>query len=428
MGPSALLIKLRCASWEQLRGLYDREIKAGSLFLRSTAPPLVGTELSIDLTLPSGTVIPLMGRVARVIHDGPRGTGVDLVLIKVPPTTLWLIESALTSQRRTGSTTAIVSPPAAPAKPSFGDDTTFVGDEESRDVDLDEEPETAEAEVALIAALEGELAGMRGLNPFQLLDVGYDATDQDVRAAFAELSKKTHPDRFAQYESEPARALAAEMFVLVREAYAKIGDRSSRLATAAKLRPPTDAVKPDTGKTLARVNVVSRPTAVPRETTGKVEAVPRETTGQTEAVPREVPTTNTGRTRLSHDDLFGDLPEAPLPASRGATPVQLETTGSAALGEGERLLAAGQHDEALAIFESVLRQTPGDRPARIGRELSLGLRLVGAGDRAQATQHFETVLELDPLHELASRELAAIRRAFTESRKGVLNKLLGRKT
>jgi len=65
---------------------------------------------------------------------------------------------------------------------------------------------------------------------------------------------------------------------------------------------------------------------------------------------------------------------------------------------------------------------------RQGRELSLGLRLVGAGDRAQATQHFETVLELDPLHELASRELAAIRRAFTESRKGVLNKLLGRKT
>jgi curved DNA-binding protein CbpA len=261
---------------------------------------------------------------------------------------------------------------------------------------------------------------MKALNPFQLLGVTYEATDQDVRNSFAELSKKTHPDRFAQYESERGRALASEMFVLVREAYGKIGDRASRLATAAKLRPATEPAKPaaatEAGKTLARVAVVSVAKDRPQP--------PPIPPGVTSAPPPKPPAKPAG---LSHDDLFGDLPEGATPGTlRGASPVQLESAGS--VGEGERLLAGGQHDQALAVFESALRTTPGDRAARIGRELALGLRLVATGDRASATQHFETVLELDPLHELASRELAAIRRAFTESRKGVLNKLLGRKT
>jgi tetratricopeptide (TPR) repeat protein len=415
MGTSALSIKLRCASWEQLSGLYDREIKAGRLFLRSTAPPHVGTELSIDLTLPSGTVIPLVGRVARIINDGPRGTGVDLVLLRVPPSTLWLIESALASaQRRTGSTQAIQAPAPAPpplaTKPFDAGDITLIGDEDGEeapvdiDIEISEEPETAAAEASLVAALEGELAGMKGLNPFQLLGVGYEATDQEVRSSFGELSKKTHPDRFAQYESERARVLASEMFVLVREAYGKVGTKEGRDAAAAKLRPQTS--KPEAGKTLARVAVVKQqPPPIP-------PAPPP-------PPPRKLPA-------LSADDLFGDLPDAPPAPTRGAAPVQLD--GAVTVSEAERLLASGQHDQALSMFESALRATPGDRGARIGRELALGLRLVTAGDRAAATQHFETVLELDPLHELASRELAAIRRAFTESRKGVLNKLLGRKT
>src|SRR5215470_12782983 len=95
MAAQPLAIKLRCVSWGQVSAIHDRDLKRGKLFLKtSTAVPL-GREMRVDLVLPSGTLVTLEGRVAHNVPPGGRGPGIELVLTKVPPSTIYLIESAL---------------------------------------------------------------------------------------------------------------------------------------------------------------------------------------------------------------------------------------------------------------------------------------------------------------------------------------------
>src|SRR5262249_22939986 len=209
-------VKLRCSSWEQLAYVYQNDIKRGSMFLRAHNPPPVGTEMRIDLILPSGSVAAFEGRVSAVVPSGQaRGPGVELALVKLSPRVLWMIESALR--------------------------TTAKAEE---DVVID--TESPEAEEDLLAALEAERRGLERLDPYQILGVADGAGDDEIRDAFAELSKRVHPDRYAQYESEQVRLLASEIFMAVREAYRKVAtaDARTRLAGARK-RPTPPAVSID---------------------------------------------------------------------------------------------------------------------------------------------------------------------------------------
>src|SRR3972149_1045193 len=117
MPGKALGLKLRCSSWEQLTAIYERDLRRSVFFLRSDRPPAVGTEMKIDLTLPSGTVVRLRGSVARHVAAGEqvgRGAGVELALTELPPDVLYMIESALEV------TEGGVLPPKAGGIPSGG--------------------------------------------------------------------------------------------------------------------------------------------------------------------------------------------------------------------------------------------------------------------------------------------------------------------
>jgi hypothetical protein len=187
------------------------------MFLRAQNPPAVGTEMRLDLILPSGSVAAFEGRVASVVPAGQgRGPGVELALIKLSPGVLWMIESALR--------------------------TTAKAEE---DIVIDTESPGAEED--LLAALEAERRGLERLDPYQILGVRDSAGDDEVRDAFAELSKRVHPDRYAQYESEQVRTLASEIFMAVREAYRKVAtaEARGRLAGARVKRAATPAVSID---------------------------------------------------------------------------------------------------------------------------------------------------------------------------------------
>src|SRR4051812_42369799 len=100
MADGALSIKLRCASWQQLATIYKRDLSLGTMFLKASTPPAIGTAVKIDLSLPSATVISLTGAVQRHLQDPQRGAGVELALDPIPAGTVWLIESALASEHR----------------------------------------------------------------------------------------------------------------------------------------------------------------------------------------------------------------------------------------------------------------------------------------------------------------------------------------
>jgi tetratricopeptide (TPR) repeat protein len=80
-------------------------------------------------------------------------------------------------------------------------------------------------------ALPGELARMaermRGLDAFGVLGVKRGAGDEEIRAAYATLAKRTHPDRFAA-SSAALRRLAEDVFGQVSAAYEAIAEPTAR--------------------------------------------------------------------------------------------------------------------------------------------------------------------------------------------------------
>src|SRR4051812_47706756 len=110
MAGDALSIKLRCASWQQLATIYRRDLSRGTMFLKAAVPPAVGTSVKIDLTLPSASGVNLTGVVQEQVQDPQRGSGVELKLAPIAPSSIWMIESALASESKRKMTPAVGVP------------------------------------------------------------------------------------------------------------------------------------------------------------------------------------------------------------------------------------------------------------------------------------------------------------------------------
>jgi tetratricopeptide (TPR) repeat protein len=126
---------------------------------------------------------------------------------------------------------------------------------------------------------------------------------------------------------------------------------------------------------------------------------------------------------LDLDDLFSDIGDLPR-STHAMSPVSLEEPSETKA--ASELVDLGRYEEALGAYDDQLKRNPTDRSARAGKELAFGLKLAAAGDRQGAIQHLEAALEIEPWSERTARSLNQIRRAQTDSRKGLLSKLLGR--
>ena len=442
MASPPLSIKLRCASWKQLAAIYERDLKRSAVFLKSASPPPMGTPVRINLTLPTQTLIILNGTIERHIGVGElngRGPGVDIALHSVPQSAMWIIESALDAARREKGNEPPDDAQAASAPP---------------DANLQDGELLVAAEDDLLSALNGELESLRKLNPFQVLGVGYEAGDDEIRASFASLTKRYHPDRFARYESGEARQIAAEIFILIRNAYQQLEDDTSRAQVAQQLqqrrgtpRPIRPAPPPIQQ---APTPVQPAPPPVQPSETAQADEKPAQPTPTGEDAPAsrdsEAPAAATGPTS---DSVRRAIPPPPstdsTPPTAETTPPSVETTppaesppaqeetpASAAASadddspyaRGNALLDEGNFKEAIKVFKVAYRRNPGDQQAKIGVELAEGMKALADRDRLEAAQRFEYVLELDPDNERAAKVLAEMRRQATEERKNLLSRLL----
>jgi DnaJ domain len=470
MATGPLSIKLRCASWQQLATIYKRDLSRGTMFLKATSPPALGTMVRIDLTLPSASVIVLTGTVDQHVTDPARGAGVELKLAPIAPASIYMIESALASEsKRRGNTPAVGVPIVAP--PQSGNTGAVAAIEDGEEVGA--------AEQDLVKALIAEADSLRKLNPFLVLGVGYEASDADVRAAFGELTKRYHPDRFARYQSTKLRQIAAEIFILIRDAYRKLADADSR----AQLRSTMGGPKPSALRTATPpAGIRAVPPRIPTGVISKIAVppAPRQDRGEakievinpapppppdlpsTKPGPYDAPTNPSGQsaqiasTQLARaSDIAAAVPSpnvidrksgpvrmpaltTPMPPSekipiltqpsgqirRPSTSPVAESSDTSAL---EALLDEGKLDEALAGYRILVKKSATDRGARAGIELVEGLKALTARDRLEAAQRFETALEIDPSNERAARELADMRRQATNERKGLLSRLMGKK-
>jgi tetratricopeptide (TPR) repeat protein len=452
MAEGALSIKLRCASWPQLATIYKRDLSHGTMFLRASSPPPVGTPVRIDLALPSATVIALTGVVHSHINDPQRGSGVELKLAPIPTHSIWLIESALASEHKR----------QAPSPATGG----LAGHQMTGMIPtLGESADVSAAEQDLIKALIAEAESLKKLNPFLVLGVGYEATDGEVRAAFGELTKRYHPDRFARYESDELRQVAAEIFILIRDAYRRLGDPAARAQVLHSLGKPAPGPRavpgpPRTGATIPpppssrqSQRSIHSPLPAPLQPPSQTpfHTPPSGSPGPTNPPPpntSHVATAQTAPTPVIRPGPGSvSPPPAPLPnrppglAPRRAStdpggpstsrrlqsqplPVASESPDVSGL---EALIDQRRLDEALAGYKALGKKHPQDRNVRAGVELCEGLLALAARDRLEAAQRFEAALEIDPSNERAARELADMRRQATNERKGLLSRLMGKK-
>lgn len=467
MAEGALSIKLRCASWQQLATIYKRDLSRGTMFLRAATPPPVGTAVRVDLALPSATVIVLDGVVTSHVQDPQRGSGVELTLSPIPTSSVWLIESALASEARRLATTPARGVPITGAHQITGVIPTIPGGGSVSAMiatipvapaapvapAIHDHADLAVAEQDLIKALVSEAESLKKLNPFLVLGVGYEAGDAEVRTAFGELTRRYHPDRFARYESTELRQLAAEIFILIRDAYRRLGDAAGRAqvlqslgksSSGARMIPPppraspsvpplraTQRVPPVPAAPIApmlptvtvpvpsviRPPATRRPTADPSPPPTPTSTPPAgsPTAPPPSGRPGSIPPPTTGRPATSP---FAHTQQAP------ALPAAIDPAELAAVDE---LIDHGRLDEALSGYRMLAKRHAHDRNVRAGVELCEGLLALAARDRLEAAQRFETALEIDPSNERAARELAEMRRQATNERKGLLSRLMGKK-
>ncbi|UCE87100.1 MAG: DnaJ domain-containing protein, partial [Deltaproteobacteria bacterium] len=101
----------------------------------------------------------------------------------------------------------------------------------------------AQLRVELLAAAER----MRGRDCFEVLGVPRNASEEKIRAAYAELATRMHPDRYSG-ASDPVKRLAADVFKLVEDAYETVSDESRRTEYCLSLKqgaPPEPEVEDD---------------------------------------------------------------------------------------------------------------------------------------------------------------------------------------
>jgi curved DNA-binding protein CbpA len=347
-----LSIKLRCASWQQLAAIYQRDLSQGTMFLKASQPPTIGTPIRIDLTLPSASVIELSGVIEQHVRD-QRGAGVELRLAPISAASIWMIESALAAEQRRGGAAPARAAPAPIPSVKDGEDV-------------------ANAEADLVLALIAEVEPLRKLDPFLVLGVGHDAGDAEVREAFGALTGRYHPDRFARYDSSELRRAAAEIFLLIRDAYRRLCDEDGRARELAALgREPLSAEPPP-------------PRRAPPGSPPEVRAL------------------------LALEDLLDEerFDEALAGYKELAERFPEERAARAGIELCEGLLELGVPDPAKAAqrFEAALELEPtNERATRALADL-----------RRQATQERE------------GRALADLRRQATQERKGLLSRLMGK--
>ncbi len=80
-------------------------------------------------------------------------------------------------------------------------------------------------------SLEDLLRRSKSGDPYAILGVRTDASEQQIKEAYHTLARRFHPDRFQSREWDPGlRAKSQELFASVTGAYARLGDPASRSA------------------------------------------------------------------------------------------------------------------------------------------------------------------------------------------------------
>jgi hypothetical protein len=245
------------------------DLEPAGLFVRTTTPPPVDTEVDVFLRSSAG-MITLRAHVVQVVdvqraareHRVP-GFGVLFAHVS-SQARAWIERTVAQAPRKrpdasTPRPSASLSPaplaaragiaerpspsvprPAGPAVAKVDSRDGLVSasprpappvnvaPSEARTPRPDRPPHAALRAAATLAVLERELESARAKSPELLLGLDKEAGAAAARDAFLDASRRYHPHRFARYESDAITRVATELFVIYKRAYGALAPPASR--------------------------------------------------------------------------------------------------------------------------------------------------------------------------------------------------------
>ncbi|HXG68709.1 MAG TPA: DnaJ domain-containing protein [Blastocatellia bacterium] len=283
--------------------------------------------------------------------------------------------------------------------------------------DEDEEPEPAaeagNAANQLLEEVNRKLHFFQSADHYDVLGVNRHAGNTDIKAAYYQLAKKFHPDRYRQSEDAELRSKLEALFARITLAYETLSDPVKRMPYDERLRkspggnPPEDAAAPPVTPTA--------PLAQERKSTGplKTPASNKPPTG-----PLNKP--------AAEPEAVKSTPQSPPP---GRTAEYYYQQGRARLDRKEYHIAVHMLREAVRLDPNkahyhyhlgmALVRNPRTRreaeqhlvraaeldPYNAQIRLRLGLLFKEAGLPKKAEHYFKEVLTMDPNNRIALREL-----------------------
>ena len=211
-------VRIQCKSWEHLVTLHARNLSRGGIFVKTASPLEVGTHVEVQLGLPDGRSLALEAEVARVVApergESREPPGMALRFLAIDADRQRAFEAALADAAAHAEGSVARAAPA-PARASSSDPV----------------------EEAVLREVRADVARMREASRHEILGVAATASAAELRAAYAQLARRYHPDLYVRYRSELVVDAAIDAFTLVQQAY----ERLVTAATPAAAAPRTAA-------------------------------------------------------------------------------------------------------------------------------------------------------------------------------------------
>jgi len=454
--PAQLPVQVSCDTWLDFVDLYTKDISHGGMFIQAASAPPLYSKVTVVLRLPGDVAeLKLPGEVVHIIaakgssdSDEKQGFGIHL--------------GDLDDETRRAVEALVMH-----ARGQLGDDERGIVLEAVRDMGSAKTTSMASgAEYQLIMELREELSTLKELDDFEVLGLESAASVSDVRAAFFETSKQWHPDRFQRAGAE-VKSLSTQIFIRIKDAYARLGDpkklkeyraaRAPRVAAQQEQAPPAARQAQTTAASAAATPSFDAPTAQTASapfSAGQQPAPEAELPPESQRRPRKRRKRSTiankfMRSVLEQSSQRGsgaprsvgpDRRPSPSPEPQPAGSSSKRTTESvvgkspslieadARVSQALACMAGKRHAEAIQLLLSALEFVPKHAKARVLLPLSEARLLASEGKRDEAIARYKAVLKLDPQHAEAKRELDEVERAPQPEKKrgGLFSRILTR--
>jgi hypothetical protein len=356
-------LKVKCPTWQHVETFYERKLRPDkTLTIRVPFNPQEGSNVTLGLQLPDGSVTAIEGKVLGVMAS-PSGkkAAIRLHLHGMTEEVLGRLRAQVEASRkdsptahdrmmasagaermvpgrsdpalRRNSQTAVPTMPPAPLPEDAPIDEV---------VDMPSAPvadQVSEFERDVFMQLEAELKQLKECAAHEVLGVTPDAEVVHIRHAYFARTKHFHPDLFARYRSPVIMYMAQEVFIYINRAYDRMRDAAVAAGRAVLAGP---ALLPHDGW-LAGLDDISaaEPVAGAGREAGEGRARPL---GQVQGTAEELMAAGDYEGAREHvaDALHAD------PRNRQLRALYYVVGGKQALSAGDTVLASSQFEAALA--------------------------------------------------------------------------------